>query len=255
MTMFADPLDEARHAMGGNNPPSAIDDAAIAYDALADFLASMPVIQSEEDAKKAKLFLDRTAATLKDVEAAKEREAKPLHDAWKSALAKFKAPSERLSKLMDELKSRMTAYAKAEKAKREEAARTAAAKAAEAERIAREAEEKEREAKENAAVGDCEADVGAAIKQADDAFAQFERESRFAARAEKATNVRLGGGFNRAATLRTVKTLVLDDAIEVLNSVGVTDGIRDALLTAARAHKKTTGQWPNGVHEETEERI
>lgn len=255
MTMFADPLDDAAATRGHNQPPSAIDDARSAYDALAKFLASKPVIADESDAKEAKLFLDRTKATLKDVDAAKEAEAKPLHEKWKAALAKFKPASDSLTKLLDELNSRLTAYAKVEKAKREKAAAEAAAKAAEAERLAREAEAKELEAKENAAVGDCEANVGAAIKQADDAFDIFKRESRFAARAEKDTKVRIGGGFDKAVGLRTVKTLVLDDAAKALAAIGVTDGIRDAILTAARAHRKLTGDLPEGVHEETEERI
>ena len=252
--MFDDPLDDTM-LRGHNQPPSAIDDAKTAYDALAKFLASKPVITDEADAKQAKLYLDRTKATLKDVDAAKEAEAKPFHEKWKAALAKFKPASESLTKLLDELNSRMTAYAKAEKVKREKAAAEAAAKVAEAERLAREAEAKEREAHENAAVGDCEADVGAAIKQADDAFANFERESRFAARAARETKVKIGGGFDKAVGLRTVKTLVLDDAIAVLGSTGVTDGLREAFLTAARAHKRATGEWPNGVHEETEEKI
>ena len=253
MTMFADPLDAAP-ARGHNQPPSAIEDAKTAYEALSEFLAQTPVITDEKDAKLAKLYLDRTNATLKDVDAAKEAEAKPLHDAWKAALAKFKPASESLTKLLDELKARMTAYAKAEKAKCEAIAAAAAAKAAEAERIAREAEAAEREAAENAKAGEF-TDIGAATAAADEAFANFKSESRFAARAEKETNVRLGGGFAKASGLRTIRTLVLDDAYALLESVKITDELRAALLTAARAHKKATGEWPRGVHEEIDERI
>jgi hypothetical protein len=253
MTIFADPLSESP-AQGHNQPPSAIDDARAAYQALSDFLAQTPIIADEKDAKLAKLYLDRTNATLKDVDAAKEAEANPLHEKWKAALAKFKPASDSLTKLLDELKARMTAYAKAEKAKKEQIAREAAAKAAEAERLAREAEAKETEAAENAKQGEF-TDVGAATVAADEAFASFQRESRFAARAEKATNVRFGGGFAKAAGLRTVKTLVLDDAIKAIAVIGPDEGITAAILTAARAYRKTNGTLPNGVTEISEEKI
>lgn len=254
--MFSDPLADAP-ASGHNKPPSAIDDAREAYQALSDFLAQTPIIADEKDAKLAKLYLDRTNATLKDVDAAKEAKAKPLHEKWKAALAKFKPASDSLTKLLDELKARMTAYAKAEKAKKEQIAREAAAKAAEAERLAREAEAKETEAAENAKQGEF-TDIGSATAAADEAFANYQRESRFAARAEKETNVRLGGGFAKAAGLRTVKTLVLDSAtqaVAAIAAVGVSDKLSDAILSAAREYRKAEGRLPPGVREIEDERI
>lgn len=249
---FDNPLDA--RGVGDNMPPSAIDDAIAAYKALSDFLARVPAITDEEAAREAKLYADRTKATLKDLDAAREKEATPLYDAWKAVNARFKPAADSLKKLADELAARLTAYAKAEKAKREAAAAEAARIAAEAERAAREAEEAERAAIENAKVGEF-TDVGAATAVADEKFNEFERASRFAKRAEKETKVRIGGGFDRALSLRTVKTLRLDDANEAIKTMGVNDKIRDAILSSARDWRKARGELPAGVTEIEEERI
>lgn len=233
--------------IGHNNPPSAIDMAREGIKPLAKFLADTPVIQDHDAAKEAKLFLDRVKATIGDLEAAKEAEAKPHHTAWKAALDKFKPATEYVTKLQNELKARLGAYLKAEEAKRAAEVEAARKAAAEAEAAAREAERIEHEAKQNAAVGEIGVDVADAIEQADAKFAEYQQASRFAAVAERDSRVRVGGGFGKVASLRTRDVWTLDDPAKALASIGCTDGIRDAILTAARQYQKLIGQVPDGV--------
>lgn len=256
---FDNPLDEDvndRAVIGNNNPPppSPIDDAREEYKKLSEFLARVPAITDEAAAKEAKLFADRAKATLKTLEDARSKEADPIYAAWKDARAKFEKPLTSLEKLKKELDGRLTAYAKADKARREAEAAEAAKAAAEAERLAREAEAAEREAIENAKQGEF-TDVGAATAETDQKFAEFEQASRFAARAEKNTKVRIGGGFDKALSLRTVKTLVLDDATKAIAAIGPNEKITEAILSAARAYRKEHGELPAGVSEIEDEKI
>lgn len=232
--------------IGHNNPPSAIDMAREAIKPLASFLADNPVIQDHDAAKEAKLFLDRIKATIGDLEAAKEAEAKPHHAAWKAALDKFKPATDYVAKLQGELKSRLQAYIKAEEANRAAELEAARKAQAEAEAAAREAERLEAEAKQNAAVGEIGIDVAEAIERADDKFAEYQQASRFAAIAEKDSKVRIGGGFGKVASLRTKDMWTLDDASAAIAAIGCTDGIREAILVAARQYHKLTGQVPTG---------
>lgn len=253
--MFDDPLDEARLAIGGNNPPGPIEDARTEYKTLAQFLANNPVIADEDAARAAKLQRDRTKATLKSLNDAKEAECGPLNKIWKDALEKFRAPRESLEKLVEQLDNRLGDYAKAEKAKALAIAEEAARVAAEKERLAREAEAAERAAIENAKAGEF-TDVGTATEKADEAFAEFEASSRFAKRAEKETKVRIGGGFGKAIGLRTVKSLVLDDAAKAIAAIGPNEKITEAILSAAREWRKAhDGALPDGVREISEEKI
>lgn len=246
---FNDPLEETPPAAGHNNPPSAIDDAREAFKDLGAFLARVPAITDEAGASEAKLYSDRTSAALKSLEKARDDESSPLYTAWKAAIAKYKPTQDSLQKLADQLAARLTVYAKAEKAKRDAIAAEAARVAAEKERLAREAEAAEREAIENAKVGEF-TDVAAATEKADEAFADFQRESRFAARAKKETKVRIGGGFDKALSLRTTKTLVVEDAAKALAAIGATEKIKEAILSSAREWRKAHGgELPAGIIE------
>lgn len=232
--------------IGHNNPPSAIDMARDAIKPLAAFLSANPVIEGHDAAKEAKLFLDRVKATIGDLESAKEAEAKPHHTAWKAALDKFKPATEYVTKLQTELKLRLAVYIRAEEAKRAAEAEAARKVAEAAEAAAREAERAEFEAKQNAAVGELGVDVAAAIDTADQKFAEFQQSSRFAAIAEKDAKVRIGGGFGKVASLRTKDVWALNDPVAALQAIGCTDGIREAILTAARQYHKLTGNVANG---------
>ena len=259
------PLDEApefapnpRATPGDNLPKSAqsIEAARETYKSIKAFLDSAIVIQDEETAQKAKLFLDRGNAAVADIEADLEREATPLRKIWMDCRAKFTPAIESFAKPIAELKARLRVFALAEE-KRKLAILEEARRVAEVARLAAlEAERIEREAKENASVGDCEAAVGTAIAKADAAFSEFKTADNTAARAyREATDTVIRGGFSRGIGLKDKKTLVVTDHMKAIGVLGMTDDIRDAILKGARAYKKLNQKLPDGVSEETNRTI
>jgi hypothetical protein len=242
-------------AVGHNGPPSPIDDAKTAINDLSRFLTNLPVIETDEQAMQGKLHVDRTRATLGTLEDARDAQVRPLNERVKEINNEFKAVSAPLTRVLDELRARLTAFAKAEEIKREAAAEAARQAAFEAERLAREAEEREREAKENATFGEV-ANVGAAIVEADQAFAEFEKRTREAERADRETNVRIAGGFSgRALSMRTTETLVLESYSKAIKAIGKNEKIETAILSAARDYRKLKGSLPDGVTSVTERKI
>lgn len=242
---------KTRAAPGHNWPPSIIDDVWSTYRSVADWMEGAPVIQDEATAKEAKLFWDRIKAAEADLEKARDDKVRPLNTQVKAINGEFKKVSEPLGKLVAELRKRMADFAMAEE-------RRKAAEAAEARRIAEEAEAKaraaeaaEREAIEDAAAG-CVADVGAAIGDADEAFGEYEAARLAAARAERDVKGRIAGGFGRAFSVKTTRTLTIADPVKVvvalLEKTGrVSEKVNDALLTAVRDFEKTFGVLPAGV--------
>jgi hypothetical protein len=247
--------------IGSNHPPGPIDHAQSVMDDINAWLSDHPTIETEEDARAAKPFLDRAKASLEEVEAERDSKVRPLNDAVDAINAKYKALHNvdkkkpgLFDKIVLELKARVAAFLRAEEVRRQREAELARLAQEEAERIAREAEAKEAEALENAKAGEV-VDVAEVTKQADEAFEEFERQSRFAARAEKDTKVKLGGGFGRMASLRNEETLHLDSYNLALKAIGPNDKIRDAILSAARDYRKTHGELPAGVRATYERKL
>jgi hypothetical protein len=178
----------------------------------------------------------------------------PLNAHVKSINAEYKKPRELIEKQTEQVSARLTDYAREEERKRAEEAERARLAAEEAERIAREAEAREREVKENAAVGEA-VNVTAAIVEADQAFSDFQKADREAARAAREVPVRLGDGFGRTVSMRTKETLQVDDWQAAINVLGLTEHIREAILTSARAYRKLKGELPAGVTSQTERSI
>lgn len=265
-----------REVIGGNYPPieidgesealpaiapaavpanAAIDTARAVYRSLSAYLKDNPVIQSHDEAKGAANLIEQGRRTLGEMEDERTSLVKPLNERVKEINDDYRGPRGFVEKVIDEIKRRLTAFAAAEEARRQAAAEEARRVAAEAERIAREAEAREREAKELANVGECDVDVASAIVEADKAFAQFKRTERTADRIESQIPVRLAGGFGRAVSMRKSETLLVEDAHAALAAMGLTDGIRDAILSSARAYRKLRGQLPAGVAAETERKF
>jgi hypothetical protein len=246
---------------GHNKPPSAIDWAREAAESLSAWLKDHPAIVDEETARLAKLRLDRSDGALKDLEAIRDSEAKPIYERWKAVRERYAPAVDRLSKLLEELKARMTAFARAEKARRDAEAAEARRVAEEAARAAAEASDRAWEAKENAAVGDLEADVGATIAEADAKIAEAKRAERAASIAEhSADHVAIGGGFKRASGLRTHKIILIDDPAKVIAALTwpnkpLPEKLIDAMVTAVRAYQKSTGKLPEGAREVEERRL
>jgi hypothetical protein len=247
--------------IGSNNPPGPIDYAQGVVDEINAWLADHPTIETEDDARAAKPFLDRAKLSLEEVEAERDSKVRPLNETVDAINAKYKALHNvdkkkpgLFDKIVIELKARVAAFMIKEEQRRAREAEIARLAQEEAERLAREAEAREAEALENAKAGEI-IDVVEVTKQADEAFEEFERQSRFAARAEKNVNVKIGGGFGRTASLRDAETLHLDSYSLALKAIGPNDKVRDAILIAARDYRKLHGELPAGVRATYERKL
>lgn len=243
-----------RVAIGANNPPSPIDDSRPAYKLLAQFLKDTPIVETEADAIAANEKLTVGKTMVKSLTDAQSAEADPLYSQWKAARSKYQTAIDSMTKIVGEVSSRLRQYMLAEEARRQREADEKRRLAEEAERAAREAERLEAEARDNASVGEVGVDVAAAIEQADTAFDAFKKIEREAAIAEKDSTVRFKSRFAaKATTLRTAKTLVLTDAAKAFAVMGVTEKIKEAILSSARDYRKEHNSLPDGITE-TEER-
>jgi hypothetical protein len=244
-----------RAVIGSNQPPGSpgcIDTARGVYANLAAFLKDTPVIQTPDEAKRGANLIEQARATLGEMDDERKGLVAPLNDEVKAINAQYRKPRESVEAIVDEIRHRLTVFAQAEEGKRLAIAEATRLAAVEAERIAREAERIEADAKACADVGECDVNVAAAIVNADRAFDTFKRTGREAARAERETTVRLNGGFGRAVSMRSKETLVLDDAHAAIAAMGLSDGIKDAILSSARAYRKLNGRLPAGVSAERE---
>lgn len=256
------PLEKSRAVIGGNNPPGPIEMAESIMQVLSDWMRDHPVVQTEEEAREAKPLIDRAKAAMDEIEAERDGKVRPLNDEVAKINAEYKAihntdPKKpgTFNKVFNELKFRVAEYLRKEEQKRLIVAAEARRIQEEAERQAREAEEAERQALDNASAGEVDVDVAAVTKEADEAFSTFERQSRFADRAERDTKVKIGGGFAGAVSLRTAEILQVDDALKAIVVMGTTDRIREAILTEARAYRKANGRLPNGISATTERKL
>lgn len=236
-----------REIIGGNQPPSLIDFAKEATSALSDWLKDHPSSRAIDDARAAKACLDRAKTNLDEMETERDSLVRPLNQQVADINGRYKPVRTALETLMGELKKRLTGYAKAVEVERIRKAEEAAQAAAEAERLAREAEAREREAIEDASQGACDIDLGTITIEADAAFAAFQKANRAAARAEHDTQVRITGGFNNAISLREKETLTVTDWQAAITEIGLTDAIREAILTSARAYRKAFKELPEGI--------
>lgn len=236
-----------RHGIGGNGPPSQIELIQGTLSALADFLQDHPVIQTEEDAGAAKVIKDRASLAIKDLEDERDGLVRPLNTKVKAINDRYREVRDPLTKVLGELNARIDIFFNAERRRRQALAEAAQRVAAEKALLARQAEEAERAAKEEASQGVCDVDVGGAITQADSAFLDYEKAERAAERAERETHVKIGGGFGRALSQRTHEVLTITDVHAAIDDMGITEPLREAILTAARAYRKAIGELPDGI--------
>lgn len=240
--------------VGHNQPPSLLDFARETMTDLSNWMKDRPVIASEEEAREAKLLLDRAGNCAKDIEAERDKLVRPLNTQIDEINFKYKAVHNKdakkpglLDKVVNELKSRLGGFIAQEEAKRLAKAEALRREAEEAERLAREAEAKEREAIANAHAGELGVDVTQVVVEADSRFAEFEKAEREAARAERESHVKICGGFNNSLSLRNKETLVLVSYGIAITAIGPHTKIEEAILSAAREYRKEHGQLPDGV--------
>jgi hypothetical protein len=250
--------------IGHNNPPepTPIERAQDAMGTLAAFLNETPVITDGPHLVEAKRLVEYARGAMAELETERDQLVRPLNDQVTSINLRYKAIHNTdgkkpgtFDKVLIELKARLTAYAREEEARRELAAEQARLAAEAAEAAAREAERIEQQTKADASTGVLDANVVEAIADADQKFSEFEQASRFAARAEKETTFRIGDGRNKALSMRTEKTLVLEHYGKAIKAIGPNDKIRDAILSAARDYRKLRGKLPDGVTETSERKF
>ncbi|MCW2275097.1 hypothetical protein GJ654_10215 [Rhodoblastus acidophilus] len=232
------------------------------FEALAKFLQDNPKIESAGIAEKAKLRVDAARVVLKDMETERTTRVRPLNEQVATINTEYKDIREPLTKLLDQLLSRVNVFLDAERERREAEAAEARRKAEEAAEAARQAEALEQEAVAAATDGE-RADVGTATAEADFAFKQAKRAERDASKAERqASRVNVGGGFSgRSLSQRTNETLTITDWKAALTDIcAARDGalpekIEAALLTAVRDFRKASGKLPSGVSSSKEKSL
>lgn len=232
--------------MGHNNPPAPIEIVKPIVASISAWLADNPVTQDQPTASQAAAHVDRLRKHMADLEDERKRLVKPLNDEVKGINAKYKEAASPLEKLSAELKSRLTAYARAEEERRRKEAEAARKAAEEAARIAREAARREAEATENAAVGEV-VDMGEAMLEAEAAGRAAQLAAREAARAERDAHVRMKAGNARAMSLRTTLVFKIEDPVAAMIDLPLTPGLEAEFIKAARAYHKEHGKCPSGV--------
>lgn len=232
-----------------DNMPSRIDYAAEAMDELRTFLKGHPVITSQAEAKAGAAVNERTLVALNEARTERETRTRPFRDKLNAIFAAYELVKDKgtLETARSELRKRLTKFATDEENKRLAELARLQAEADEKERLAREAEAAERDAIDDAEQG-VESDVGGAIEQADTAFGEFQRADRQAAIAARHVPVRfasvLGG---RSRGMRNVEVLVIEDVAKAIKILGLTDKIKDAILSSARDYRKEFEELPAGI--------
>ena len=238
-----------RDVTRSDNGPSRLDYATEAMEELRSYLKATPVITSQDEAKLGAAVNERTLIALNEARAERETKTRPFRDRLNAIFEAYALVKDKgtLETARNELRKRLTKYASDIEAARIAEVERLRKEAEEAERIARQAEEAEREAIDDADQG-VESDVGGAIEQADQAFSDFRRIDKAAAIAARNVPLRFGsvtGGRSRG--MRTTEVLVIDDVAKALRIMGMTDKIRDAILSSARDYRREFDELPAGI--------
>ena len=168
---------DKRLAIGGNNPPDPIDEPLAPYsceiDETQNWLDGKP-IENENQLNATDALLKALKNALKDFNAARDKFIKPLYEAWKAEVARWKPTQDDLERmikgliaLQDPFKRKVAAQKEAEKRAAWEAAEKAKREAEQAARAAALSDiGAQREAAEKAAQAQ-EALKAASLKQRD----------------------------------------------------------------------------------------
>lgn len=173
-------------AMGHNRPPDPLDEALAPY---GDFITEAEgwldgkTVETEAQMRAVDELLKAIKAAEKAVNGAKDSEAKPLHDAWKKAIERYKPTLTDLDRIKRGLIATVDAFK-----------RQLAAKKAEAERAAREQAEAAARAAHEAAMRASDTDIEA---QRQAAAAQESAEAAARAAASASRNNKVSGMVTR----------------------------------------------------------
>lgn len=238
-----------RSVSRADNQPSRLDFAREAMEELRTWLKSTPVVTGEAEAKAGAGVKERTLIALNEARSEREGFTKPIREKLNAIFATYELVKDKgtLETAYNELRRRLTKYANDIEANRLAEVERLRVTREEAERLAREAEAAEQEAIDDADQG-VESDVGEAIERADETFSDFQRADRQVKIAERSVPLRFGsvtGG--RSLGMRTKEVLVIDDAEKAIRIMGVTDKIRDAILSSARDYRNEYEELPAGI--------
>lgn len=207
-----------RAVIGGNSPPDPLDEALAPYgdhiEEAGNWLDGATV-ETEEQMRAVDALLMRIKMAERAVTEAKEAEAKPLHDAWKQALARYKPTLDDLARIKKGLVAAVDGFKRRLAAEKAEAERKARAEAEAAARAAA-------EAARAAAATDLEAQRAAAEAQA----AAVEAQARAASASHMA----------RVRGMRTVTRYEITDHRALLHWIAQHD--RDALTAFIEDYAK-----------------
>jgi len=249
--------------IGHNQPPSPLQAAKEAMSELTAYLKETPTITSFAEQKILGGWIERTRIALNGAREARDIECKPLKDKIDGIRALYDFVREKsgrneggmLQRAYDVAKARFTKFNLAEEEKRNAEANRLRLEAEAKEADARAAEAAEQQAIADSEVGEC-TDVGNAIEQADTAFADFQKAIRQANVAERGVAVRIPSIMgNKSLSLRAIVKPVIEDAELALKTLGLTDKIREAILSSARDYKREFGEWPDGIGQEYERKL
>lgn len=246
--------EEVRGIMKTNFPPTNIETVQTLASEISDFLKEHPVIEGEDALRTAKPWMDRARLGLADLDAERKGRKQVFQKEIDAIEDEYRTPRTILQRIYEILKDRVTHGIRKEEEIRRREAEEARKRVEEAEKAAREAEQQERESIADASSG-VESDVGSATRHADAAFSAFKRAEREAARAEKATDVKVGGGFSRAISTRFKETLVVEDPLKAISIMGWSERLFAALITDAREYRKRCGQLPHGIISQGERKV
>lgn len=169
------------------------------------FLTEVDEIPDTETADKAQGFVEQLRGTWKEMETARKAEKKPHQDAGKAVDAQYKTPLTMLEAAANAVKSKLTAFLKAEQARVDAEARR---QAEEARKAQEDAERKAREAAESATPIQAQVAAEEAAENAKQAQEDADRaaNTRATARHESGT---------RSMSLRTTYFGVIEDWTKV----------------------------------------
>ena len=231
---MTDAATNPRAVIGGNAPPDPVESALAPFD---DYLAEAEnwldgdPVENDSQMQAVDALAKQIKEARKAINAARDAAAKPLHDAHKAEVARWKPAQDDLDRIVKGLAAAVDPYKKRAAAEKDEAKRKAF----------EEAEAKHKAAEAAAAAAEGSSDIDA-LRQAADA----RQEALDARKAASATTK------DKVTGLRTVHRFAIEDMREVLNWIAAND--RPALVAfieeyVSRNHKRAS---IDGVRQWTE---
>src|SRR5262249_38407811 len=111
--------------IGHNKPPGMIESANGVADDINKWLMDNPVVETELQARVAKVKIDRAKLCLKDLKDERDAQVAPLRASITELDQRYKAPSSTLSGVLEHCELRLGEFIRAETRRREEAAERA----------------------------------------------------------------------------------------------------------------------------------